>query len=144
MKKKIVKKIYLINKLKINMFIDNNFIKKKIKINVINNFVYINNCEITIFLNVKTLRKIVYISIHARKTIIVWFCFEITIIVHYIIILENEIFFWVENFKFFLYAHLMNINCKNILVRNNNDKIIQISRNCRVNRMIKINFFNIF
>ena len=90
MKTKIVKNIYLINELKINMLIDNNFIKsKKIKINVANNFVYIDNCEITIFLNVKTSRKIVHILIHARKIIIVSFRFEITIIVYYITISKN-------------------------------------------------------
>ena len=76
MKTKIVKEIHLINELKINILIDNDFIEsKKIKINVINNFVYIDNCEIIIFLNVKTFRKIVHISIHARKTIIVS-CYE--------------------------------------------------------------------
>ena len=74
-KTKIVKKIHLINELKINMLIDNDFIEsKKIKINVINNFVYIDNCEIIIFLNVKTFRKIVCYDFDKRfkyKAIIV-------------------------------------------------------------------------
>ena len=91
---KIVKEIHLINELKINIFIDNDFIEsKKIKINVINNFVYINNYEITIFLNVKTFRKIVHMLIYVRKTIIMSFCFEITIIVRYNIISKNRDFF---------------------------------------------------
>ena len=72
------------------MFVDNDFIEsKKINIDVTNNFVYIDNCEIIIFLNVKTFCKIVHISIHVRKTIIILFRFEITIIVHYNIISKN-------------------------------------------------------
>ena len=43
-----------------------------------------------------------------------------------------------------MYAYLVNINCKNILVRNDNNKTIQISRNCCVNRLIKIDFLNVF
>ena len=103
MKIKIVKKIHFVNELKINMLINNNFIElKKIKINVINNFVYINNCEITIFLNVKTSRKIIYISIHARKTIIISFCFEIIIAIHYNIISKNKKFLFKSKvFNFF-------------------------------------------
>ena len=145
-KTKIVKKIHLINELKINMLIDNDFIEsKKIKIDVINNFVYIDNCEIIIFLNVKTSRKIVHISIHVRKTIIVSSRFEITIIVHYNIISKNRDFLFESKIlNFFLYAYLVNNNCKNILVRNDNNKTIQISRNCRVNRLIEIDFFNVF
>ena len=146
MKIKIVKKIHLINELKINIFIDNDFIEsKKIKIDVINNFVYIDNCEIIIFLNVKTFRKVVHISIHVRKTIIVSSRFETTMIVHYNIISKNKKkFFESKILNFSLYAHLINVNCKNILVRNDNNKTIQISRNCRVNRLIEIDFLNVF
>ena len=128
------------------MFINNDFIKlKKIKINVANNFVYINNYEITIFLNVKTSRKIVHTLIHVRKTINISFYFKITIIVYYITISKNQDFLFESKIlKKNLYAYLININCKNILVRNNNNKIIQISRNYYVSRIIKIDFSNIF
>ena len=120
-KNKIVKEIYLINELKINMLIDNDFIKlKKIKINVINFFVCINNCEITIFLNVKTFRKIVHTSIYVQKIIIISFYFEIIILFYYNIILKNKDFlFKLKAFNFFFYAYLINVNCKSILVRNN-------------------------
>ena len=119
--------------------------QKKIKIDVANNFVYIDNCEITIFLNVKTSRKIVHTSIHARKTTIVSSRFEMTIIVHYTTISKNRDFlFESKTLNLFFYVYLVNINCKSILVRNDNNKTIQISRNYRVNRMIEIDFSNVF
>ena len=38
----------------------------------------------------------------------------------------------------------MNVNFKNIFVKNDNDKIVQISRNCRVKRIIELDFSNVF
>ena len=112
---------------------------------MINNFVYINNYEIIIFLNVKTFRKIVYISIHVRKTIIVSSRFKMTIIVYYNIISKNKFFLFESKIlNLSLYAYLVNFNNKNVFVRNDNNKTIQISRNYYVNRLIEIDFFNIF
>ena len=71
--------------------------------------------------------------------------FKITMSVHYNTISRDKNFFFEsKTLNFFLYAQLINVNCKNILVRNDNYKTIQISRNCHVNRLTKIDFFNAF
>ena len=46
------------------------------------------------------------------------------------------------NFSF--YVHLINAEFKIILIKNDDDKIIQIFRNCRLKRMIELNFANVF
>ena len=56
----ITKKIYLIDNLKVNMLINIDLIKsKKIDINIFNRTIYINSCEIIVFLKIRTLRIVV-------------------------------------------------------------------------------------
>ena len=42
------------------------------------------------------------------------------------------------------YIYLTNVEFKNIVVKNDNDKFVYILRNCRVKRMIELNFSNVY
>ena len=65
---KIIKKIHLIDNFKINMLLNNDVIEsKKIDVNISNKSNYIDSCEIIVNFEIRTLRMIVQISIHARK-----------------------------------------------------------------------------
>ena len=142
----IIREIYLIDNLKTNMFIDNDLMKlKKIDINVTKKSIHIDNCDVIVVLNVKTSRIIVHTSIYVRKTIIVSSHIEIVLSIHFTIIFANRDFlFESKNFNLSFYVHLTNVEFKNILVKNDDDKSIHISRNCRVNWMIEIDFSNVY
>jgi len=87
---KIVREINLVNNLKTNILIKNNFIDfERITINIASKFVYISNCNIIISIKVKTSRVVIYISIYIRKTIIVFFQLKIIVFVYYNSILSN-------------------------------------------------------
>ena len=56
----IIKKIHLINNLKINMLLSIDFINsKKIDINIFNKIVHIDNCEIIVTLKIRIFKIIV-------------------------------------------------------------------------------------
>ena len=142
----ITREIHLIDDLKINMFIENDLMKsKKIDINVTKRIAHIDNCDVIVALNVKISRTIVHTSIHARKTIIVSSHIEIVLSIHFITISANRNFlFESKNLNLSFYAHLTDVEFKNIIVRNDDDKFVHISRNCRVKRMIELNFSNAY
>ena len=142
----ITREIHLIDNLKINMLIENDFMKsKKIDINVTKEIVYIDNCDVIVALNVKIFRIIVHTSIHARKTIIVFSHIEIVLSIHFTTIFANRDFlFESKNFNLSFYIHLTNVEFKNIVVKNDNDKFVHISRNCRVKRIIELDFSNAY
>ena len=65
------KKNYIVNDLKINIFINNNIMKSK-NINVLSSkkIIYINNCKIIVSVKIKSFEIIIIKSIHLRKIII--------------------------------------------------------------------------
>ena len=145
-KTKIIREIHLINHLKINMLLSNDIIESERMIfDSSNSVVHIDSCDVSISLDIKTSRIVVHTSIHARKTMIISSRSEIVVSIHYIIIsIDRDFFFESKEMNFSFYAHLINSTFKNILIRNDDDKIVQIFRNCRLNRMIELNFANVF
>ena len=105
-KTKITREIHLISYLKINMLLSNDIIEsKRIIFDSSNNVVHIDNCDVSIFLNIKTSRIVVHTSIHARKTMIISSRSEIVVSIHYIIISTDRDFFssrkkWIFRFMF--------------------------------------------
>ena len=107
--------------------------------------IYIDNCDVIVVLNIKTSRIIVYTSIYVRKTIIVFSHIQIVLSIHFTFIFAKRNFlFETKNFNLSFYVYLTNVESKSIVVKNDDDKSIYISRNCRVNRMIEINFSNVY
>ena len=83
----------MIDDLKVNILIDNNCINlKSIAVNEAKSTAYINSCDIIVSMNIKTSHIIIYISIHAYKTIIMSLQFEVTISMHYITVSINRDF----------------------------------------------------
>jgi len=69
--------------------------------------------------------------VHVKKITNVSFKFEITILVYYTSISNNRDFlFELNKLNLLLYAYLVNFETRNIVVRNNSNKIIYILRNC--------------
>ena len=142
----IIKKIHLIDNFKINMLFEIDLIEsKKIDISVFNKTTYIDNCDVIASLKIKTSRIVVRTSMYAWKIIVVSSYLKITLSIHYIIISTDKNYIFESNeLNVFFYAHLIDVNFKHILIRNDNVRVVHIFRNCRMKRMTKINFFNAF
>ena len=90
----IIKKIHLINNLKVNMLLNIDFIdSKKIDINIFNKIVHIDNCEIIVFLKIRIFKIIVQTSIHVTKTTYVFFSIKFFLSIHHIVMSINRDFF---------------------------------------------------
>lgn len=128
------------------MLIENNLIdSKKIIIDIVNKFAYIESYNVIVNLKIKTNRTIIYKQVHIKKTINVVFEFEITISIYYTSISSNRDFFFESNkFNLSIYIYLVNFETRNIVVRNNSNKTIYILRNCQLRRIIELEFFNVF
>ena len=124
-KAKIIRKIHLIDNLKINMLLSNDVIEsKKIDISISNKSIYIDNCEIIASFEVRTSRAIVQISVHARKTTVIFSHNELIFSMHYTIVsFDWDYLFESNEFNFSLYAHLIDSIFKHIVVRNENVEI---------------------
>ena len=145
-KAKIIKKIHLIDNFKTNMLLSNDVIEsKKIDVSISNKSVYIDNCEIIVSFEVRTSRVIIQISIHARKITMIFSHSELIFSMHYITVsFDRDYLFESDEFNFSLYAHLVDSIFKHIVVRNENNQVVHIFRNCRVDHMIEIDFINVF
>ena len=108
------------------MLLNNDIIdSKRISFDFFNNVAHIDNCNVSIFLNIKTFKIVVHISIHVRKTMIISSRNEIVVSIHYIIIsIDRDFFFESKKMNLSFYVHLTNAEFKNILIRNDDDKII--------------------
>ena len=108
------------------MLLNNNIIdSKRIVFNSIENAAHIENCDVSIHLNIKTLKNVIHTSMHVRKIMIIALHNEIVVSIYYIIISANRDFlFELKEIKFSFYVHLINVDLKNILIKNDDDKII--------------------
>ena len=106
-------------------------------------------CKIIIFIEIKFLKIIViYRSIYLKKIIIVFSHAKLAIFIH----LLSSNFSHFKNFLFeskkiyhlSIYAHLINVSIEIVIVRNDNDKSIQISRNIRLNKIFELKYSNVF
>ena len=142
----IIKKIHLIDNLKANMLLNIDFIdSKKIDINIFNKIAHIDSCEVIAFLKIRTLKVVVQTSIYVTKTTYVSSRSKIFLSIHHIVMSADRDFFFESNeLNVFLYAHLINAKFKHILIRNDSNHTVHIFKNCRMKRLTKLNFFNVF
>ena len=141
------REIHLINNFKINMLINNDVIEsKKIIINSIKKQTFIINIDVIISIKVKSSKNNIQRSIHIRKTIIVLFHIEMMMFINDINLFESKSFLFesIDDVNFTLYVHLIDAFIFVVVVRNDYNQSIQISRNFRLNRIFKLNYFNAF
>ena len=141
------REIHLIDNFKINMFIDNDVLdSENVVINSVKRQIFIINTKITISVNIRSLKTSIQRSIHIRKITVISSQFEIIILIHHVSfsISKNFLFESIDDVNFILYAHLVNIFISIILIRNERNQVIQISRNFRLDRITKLDFSNVF
>jgi len=140
------REVHLVDNLKANMFIDNDVIEpKSIVIDVKKREVYIDNCDVTTHVEIKSF-KFVIRSIHLQKTTIISSRTKMSLVVHHFDVSKDRdfLFEFENNTILAFYANMINASTKAIIARNDNDKSMQISRNYRLDHVVEINYSNAF
>ena len=121
-------------------------VSKKFIIDITKKRVIINNIEIFIVLNIRLFKIAIQRLIYLRKIIVIFLYIEMTISIHNFILSNNRDFLFESNndFKLSIYVHFVNAFTFFIVIRNEQNVSIQISRNYRLNRISKFDFLNIF
>ena len=140
----IIKEMHLINNLKINLLINNDILKLEfIDIFISINTTFIENCDVIISNLLKSKSFSQTKAVHATKSINILSHSKFAISIHKIVVLERDHSFeFKEIANFVVYAHLIDNDIKAVLVRNDDNKLIQISRNFRLKNLIEIDFSN--
>lgn len=143
---RIIREIHLVDDLKTNMLIENDLIDfEEITIDVTSKSIYIDSCDVIISMKVKISRIVVRTSMHARKTMIVSSRSKMIVSIHHNAISQNRNFlFELDELNLSLYAYLVNVEFRTILMRNDSNKVMQLSRNHRIERITKLDFSNAF
>ena len=134
-----IKKVYIINNLKVNIFIENNIDDLKDIIVFIKNYTtYIKNCNVIVFLKIKIIVIVVAKSIHLRKIIVILSKIKFSIEIYHLIVSNKKCFFELkEILNCIAYVHLINAFIKTILFCNEFNISMQISRNYRLKKLQK-------
>ena len=143
----IQREIYLIDNLKINILIENDITSvEKFIIDMTKKRVVINNIDIFIALNIRSFNIAIQRLIHLRKIIVIFLNTKIIISIYNVTLLNNRDFLFESNnnIKLSMYVHFVNAFTFSIIIRNEQNVLIQISRNYRLSRIFELDFSNIF
>lgn len=141
----IVKEIHFVDNLKINIFINNDILDSKL-IDIFNfiSTASIKNCNIIIFIIVKFKSSRQSWVIHAIRSQKILSHFEFTISIPKIVTSKRDYIFKSKKIKnLAVYAYIIDNNIKAILIRNDDDKTVNILRNFRRKNLIEINLSNV-
>ena len=142
----IIREIHLIKNLKINLLIENDIFEfELIDISTSTNIAYIENCDVTISITINVKFRSQHMSVHVLRTTSISFKSKRLLKIYNIILSERNYFF--ESFvsvNFAIYAHVINSKTKSVLVRNDSEEIITVSRNFRLNTLNEINYFSAY
>ena len=142
----IIREIHLIKDWKANLLIENNIFEFEwIDISTFISTIYIDNCEITIFIVINDRFRFQRLSIHVLKTTTIFSEIEYFVNIHNIILSKRDYFFELTSTaNFSIYFHIVNSKRNFILMRNDIEKFITISRNFRLKMLNEMNYFNVY
>ena len=141
----ITREIHLIDNLKINILIENDIFEfKKFDVFISISSAHIESCNIIISIFVRNRSTLRIASVHSTKIMIISSQIEQIVRIHKISLSERDYIFESADVNFFIYSHLINITIDVILIRNDNDKKIKISRNFRLNKFVEFDYINVF
>ena len=135
------------NNLKINMLIDNDITDPEdFDINMIKRQTIIESTDVIISLKIRFLKSAVQKPIHLKKIIVVSPHVAMTVAVHHADLSATRNFLFESNddLNLTMYAHLIDVDIKCVLIRNNKNVSIMIPRNYRLDRIFELDFSNAF
>ena len=140
----VIKEIHLMKNLKTNLLIENDVLNSElIDISTFTNSVFIESCEVIISICIKIRSFFQIRAIHAINTVISSRS-KLAISIHKITTFERNYMFESKEIKnISIYAYIMNVDTSSILVRNEEDKSIRISRNFCLSDLIELEYSNV-
>ena len=124
----ISRKIYLVNKLVVDILLKNNILDlKEINLLFLKEIAYIDNYNVNIFIEIYLKESLIRRVINSKKILIISLHSNVIIIIYYLNLFDRDFLFKSrENSILFLYIKLINKNIKAILIKNNSNKLIKI------------------
>ena len=131
----IQREIYLMNDFKINMLIDNDIIDfEQFIIDMKIKQIVIENIDVSIFIEMKSIKTSFQRLIHLKKIVIISSHIEMIISIHNVnLFVFCDFLFESKNTILIMYVHFIDVNIIAILIRNDKNISIKISRNYRLN-----------
>ena len=141
------REVHIVNNLKINILIETDVIDaKNITINVVKKTIRINNCNVTILIEIRFSSSTVdHKLIHLRKTITVPSKSKLAIEIHSLTLFDRDFVFESNELSYLTtYAHMIDDFIKTIMIRNDSELSIQILRNHRLDIVVELKYFNVY
>ena len=141
------RKVYLINDLKANILIEINIINlENIIVDLINCIAKIESCKVIILIEIRILSNVIFKFVYFKKLTIISSQSKFPIEIYYFVILKDRNFLFESNkISYFTnYAYLINVTTKTIVLKNNTNRSIYISRNYCLSKLSKIKYSNAF
>ena len=134
------------NNLKANMLIDNDIIdSEQFIIDMKTKQITIESIDASISIEVKSAKTSLQRLIHLKKIVIISSHIEMIISVHNVnLSVSRDFLFESENSKLVMYVHLIDVSITAILIRNDKNIFVKISRNYRLDRVFELDFSNVF
>ena len=142
----ITKEIHLVKKLKVNLLIENDFLRsEEFIIDVSNRKITISSCEITIDLSIRQRNSYIKRNVHANHIIVVFFDQEIAISIKFSV-LENRDFLFESSCKanVIFYHHVINAFTNEMIIKNDSFKSMIIFKNFRLEIVIEMIYNDCF
>lgn len=140
------KKIHLIEDLKTKILIETNvLISKKFVLNFEKSIAVMKNCSVIIFIMTKRHFKLtINHVVNFKNAIIVFSHFQIRAEIHHFDFSNKDSIFESNEINVSRYVHMIYTEISNVLIRNDEEKFIKISRNFCLRRVMKIDFSNVY
>ena len=143
----IIREVHLIKGLKANLLIENTVLDSKmIDISNFTESIYIDNRDVTILIVIKIDIKSQFRSVHALKAFMISSKSKCLILMYNIVSLSDRDFLFEskKTINLFIYAHILDFETSFILVRNDQNHVMKISRNFRLNTITELDYFNAY
>ena len=141
------REIHLVDNLKANMLLNNDIIGfENFAIDMTKRHAMIDSIGIIISLKVRFFKLTIQRSIHFKKITIISSHAEMIVAVHHAELPATRDFLFEpdDSLNFILYAHLIDASTKSIVVRNDREFPVMISRNFRLSKVSEIDFLSGF
>ena len=136
----ILREIYLVNKLAVNILLKNDIlVLKGINLLFSKKIAHINSYNINILIEIQFKESFIKRVINLKKITIILSHLNVTVIIYYLNLSNrNFLFKSREDSILFLYAKIINKNIKAILVKNNSNKLVKIQRNIKLDDLLNL------
>ena len=139
------REVHLVDNLKINMLIENDVIvSEDVVFDLVKKQALIDNCEVTIAFDVRSrVSHAQQRSIHVKKVIVLSSRNQMIISIHHLVdelLVSRDFLFEFDDSNLILYAHIIDVDIKIVLIINDSNTTVKISRNFRLDKLIELDF----